>query len=249
MRMGASRVASSSSHCPSSISTFGSRGRSVGILTYYSMSALLHLGKSTTYRDPGVECIQPSLDISGKLCLSSSHTSSSSSVQVSGGTCHRTIQTFDSRSTMLDGSSLASHSSQHVERCSQCFPVNKDVIMDVFGGPGAQGSPRSALNPLAAQKRCVAQKSVIFLSLSGIGGAKLSIYKKGLPAVLERMGRFGVLERVYQTMPYMLLNMLIFQFIYLGLAWLGIQLVLLFCLFSFFGTSSSSQSFQSSYHL
>ena len=58
----------------------------------------------------GVECLQPSLVISGRLCVSSSCISSSSSVQVSGGTCQRSTQAFDSGGTMLDGGSLASHS-------------------------------------------------------------------------------------------------------------------------------------------
>ena len=35
----------------------------------------------------GVECLQPSLDFSGKLCVSSSSSSSSRSVQVSGRIC------------------------------------------------------------------------------------------------------------------------------------------------------------------
>ena len=50
----------------------------------------------------GVECIPPSLDVSGKLCLSSSCISSSSSVKISGRTCHRSIQTSDSSDTMLE---------------------------------------------------------------------------------------------------------------------------------------------------
>ena len=54
---------------------------------------------------------QPSLDISGKICVSSSCISFSSSVQVSGRTCQRSTQTFDSGGTTLDGGSLASHSS------------------------------------------------------------------------------------------------------------------------------------------
>ena len=36
---------------------------------------------------------------------------------------------------------------------------------------------------------CVKQTRVLFLSLSGSGGGNLSIYIKGLPAVLEGMGR------------------------------------------------------------
>ena len=63
-----------------------SRGGPNGIFSFYSMPALLHLGISTTSGGLGVECLQPSLHFSGKLCVSSSCISSSSSVQVSGRT-------------------------------------------------------------------------------------------------------------------------------------------------------------------
>ena len=60
-----------------------------GILLYHPVPALLLLGISTTSEGLEVECLQPSLDISGKLHVSSSCISSSISVQVSGRTCHR----------------------------------------------------------------------------------------------------------------------------------------------------------------
>ena len=100
----------------------------------------------------GVECIQPSLDVSGKLCLSSSCISSSSYVQVSGRTCHRSFQTFDSSGTMLDGGSLAFHSSQHVGRCSLALSCHKSSHHGCLSMPGAQGSAISAFKPLAAQR-------------------------------------------------------------------------------------------------
>ena len=43
---------------------------------------------------------------------------------------------------------------------------------------------------------CAMQTGVPFLSLSGGGGGNLNIFVKGLPAVLERMGQVGVLDRV-----------------------------------------------------
>ena len=64
-------------HGSSSVSTLGpTRGRSVGILTYQSMSALIHLGKSDISGSLSTECLQPSLEISGELCISSSFISS-----------------------------------------------------------------------------------------------------------------------------------------------------------------------------
>ena len=79
---------------------------------YYTLETALPPGAL------GIECLQPSLDISAKFCVSSSCISSSSSVQVPGRTCQRSAQTFDSDGTMMDGGSLASHISQHVDRCS-----------------------------------------------------------------------------------------------------------------------------------
>ena len=90
-----------------------SRGGPAGF-SFYSMPALFHFGNSTASGGIGVECLQPSLDFSGKLCGSSSSSGPSCSVQVSSRTCQRSTQTFDSGGTMLDGGSLASHHSEHV---------------------------------------------------------------------------------------------------------------------------------------
>ena len=100
---------------------------------------------------PGVECLQPSLEISGKFCVSSSGSGPSCSVQVSSRTCQWSTQTFTSGGSMLDGGSLASHSSQHAGRCSLVVPSCKRSCHGCFGRPGAQGSVISAFNPLAAQ--------------------------------------------------------------------------------------------------
>ena len=148
----ASGMASFSSHCPSSFSPLGStKGESAGILPYHSVLVLLHLGISNTSGDLGVACLQPSLDISGKLCVSSCHmNSSSSSVQVSGRTFQRSTQTFDSGGTMVDGGFLASHSSQYDGRHSSVLSCWKRSC-ECFGRPDAQGSAISAFNILAAQ--------------------------------------------------------------------------------------------------
>ena len=55
---------------------------------------------------------------------------------------------------MLDGGSLAPHSSQHVGRCFSTVPHHKRSHHGCFGRPGAQGSAISTFNPLAAQQ-CV----------------------------------------------------------------------------------------------
>ena len=72
-----------------------SRGGPTSIFSFYSMPALFHLGNATTSGGLEVECLQLSLDFSGRLCVSSSSSSFSSSVQVSGKTCQWSTQTFD----------------------------------------------------------------------------------------------------------------------------------------------------------
>ena len=129
------------------------------------MSALLHLGKFPTSMGLAVDCIQSSLDASGKFCLSSCCINFSSTVQVSGGTCHQLIETFDSDGTMLDGCSLASNSSQHVGRHSSALSCCKRSHCGCFGGPGAQGSAISVFNHLAAQRFVLFWTGVLFLSL------------------------------------------------------------------------------------
>ena len=131
---------------------WSTRGEYAGILPYYSMPALLHLGNSTTFGGLGVGCHQPSLDVSGKVCLSSSHLSSSSSVHVSDRTCQRPTQTFDSGGSMLGGGSLASHSFQHFGRHSSAVSHNKRSHCGCFGRPCVQGSAISVFNPLATQR-------------------------------------------------------------------------------------------------
>ena len=129
-----------------------SRGGPPGIFSLYSMPALFQFGNSTASGGLGVERLQPSLEFSGKLCVSSSGSGPSCSVHVSGRTCQQSTQTFTSGGTMLDGGSLASHHSQHAGRCSSAVSHHKRSCHGCFSRPGAQGSAISAFNPLAAQQ-------------------------------------------------------------------------------------------------
>ena len=169
------------------------RGGSAGILPYHSMPVFLHFGNSTNSGGLGGECLQPSLEVSGKLCVSFNCISSSSSVQVSGRTCQRSTQTIDSGGTMLDGGSLASQSSQHVGRCSLALSHHKLSIVDVLKGQVPKGLPYLHLT-LGCSEMCVAQAGVLFLSLSGSGKGNLRIFIKGLPAVSEGMGKLTFLR-------------------------------------------------------
>ena len=178
------------------------RGGSAGILSYHSMLALLHLGNTTTSGDLGVECLQQSLDVSGKLCVSSSCINSSSSVHVSGRTCHRSTQNFDTGGTMLDGGSLTSHSSQHVGRHPLAL---SHLVVDVFVGHILRGLPYLHLTLWLLRDVCCTDMGSHLQSVRQWHGPLDYLQWKSTSNV-GRSGQVGVLKRVYQTMPYLPLN-------------------------------------------
>ena len=162
----------SSSGASGSFSPLGpSRGGPPGNFSFYSMSTLFHFGNSTASRGLGFECLQPSLEISGKLCVSSSGSGPSSSVQVSSRTCQWSTQTFTSGGSMLDGGSLASHSSQHAGRCSSAVASSKRSRCGCFGRPGAHGSAIPAFDPLAAQQHVLCRQGFSSSVCQAVAGA------------------------------------------------------------------------------
>ena len=92
---------------------------------------------------------------------------------------------------MLDGGSLASHHSPHVGRHSLAVSHCKSLVVDVSVGQALKGLQYLHLTLLKLSDVCYTEKGVLFLSLSGSGSGRgnLSIYVKGLPAVLEGVGR------------------------------------------------------------
>ena len=139
-----------------------------------STGILIHLEKFATSGNLGFEYFQPSLDISDELYISSFCISVPRSVQNYGRTCHRSIQT--SSFTLLDGGSLASHSSQHVGKHSSSVSYSKRFCHGYFSRPCAEGSDITACNLLLAHRHVLAQTRVLFLCLSGSGRDDLSIY-------------------------------------------------------------------------
>ena len=173
MGLVASRVASSSPDGMSAFSPLGSsRGGSADILLYHWMPTLLHIGNTTTSGGFVVECLQPSLNVSGKLCIFSSCISCFWSVQVSDRTCQRSTKNFDSGGTMVGGVSLVSNSSQHVGIHSLALSYHKRC----FSRPPDQESSISAFKPLAAQ-RCVLCRLWFSLSVcqAGVGATQASV--------------------------------------------------------------------------
>ena len=72
---------------------------------------------------------------------------------------------------MLDGGSLASHSSQHADRCSLAVSHCKRSCRGCFGRPGAQGSAISAFNPLTAQQHVLCKQGFSSLVYQAVVGA------------------------------------------------------------------------------
>ena len=196
----ASGVASSPSGGSCSLLPLGpSRGGPAAIFLFYSMPVLLHLGNSTTSRGLGVECLQPSLDFSGKLCVSSSCCSSSSSVQVSSRTCQWSTQTFDFVGAMLVGGSLASRHFQHVGRHSSAMSHHKRSYHGCFSRPGTQRSAVSAFNPLVAQQ-CSRPQSFRHW------WEQLEHLHQRSTISAGWNGQVDVLNKVYQSVPSLPLN-------------------------------------------
>ena len=158
------------------------------------MPALLHLGTTTTSGVLGFECLQPSLDISGMLYvppptflplvqskLLAEHVKGQLRLLILVALCWMEVPWFTTVLNIL------------ANVLWQC-PIIKDPIMDVLVGHMLKGLPYLHLTLWLLREMCVAQTGVLFLSLSGSDGSNLSIYDKGLPAVLEGMGRLVCLR-------------------------------------------------------
>ena len=153
----------------------------------------------------GVECLQPSLDLSGKLCVSSCGSSPSNSVQVYGRTCQWSTQTFDSGDTLLDGGSLASHSSQHVSRHSLVVSHHKKSHHGFLVCHLLKGLPYLHLTLWWFSDVCYVDRDSLPWSVRWWRAQLKHLCQRSTSSV-GRNGPVGVLNRVYQTMPYLLLN-------------------------------------------
>ena len=86
---------------------------------------------------------------------------SSSVGHVSIRTCHKSIQTSYSSGTILDGGSLASHSSQHVGKCSLLVSCLKGSCHGCFGRLDAQGLPLLHLTLWLLRYMCCVDKGCL----------------------------------------------------------------------------------------
>ena len=107
--------------------------------------------------------------------------------------------------TVLDGDSLAPHSSQHMADIPQQCPINKDLVMDVSVGQALKGLPHLHLTLWLLSNVCYADKGSLPQSVRQCWGQLKHLHQRSTSSV-GRNGQVGVLNRVYQTVPSLLLN-------------------------------------------
>ena len=169
------------------------------------MPVLLHLGICSTFGGLGGECLQPSLDISGKLCVSPSCISSSSSFQISDRTCQRSNQTFDSGVTMLDGGPWYSTVLNLFADIPQQCPIIKYMFMNVLVGHVLKGLPYLHLNIWLLRNVCCVDRDSLPQSFKWWWGQLKYLHQRSTSSV-GRNRQVGVLERVYHTILCLPLN-------------------------------------------
>ena len=160
---------------------------------------------SKTLLSLGVECFHPPLDIAGEEYVSSFCISSPGSVQVWSGTCLRLIQTFYFSGTLLEWGSLASHSYQHIRRNSSLLSQLKNLIMDVLVVPVFEGLQSLHITLWLLRDVCYADKGTLPQSARQWLGS-LEYLQQKYTSSAGKNGLIGVLQRVFHTMPCLLLN-------------------------------------------
>ena len=102
---------------------------------------------------------------------------------------------------MLDGGSLASHSSQHVGRSSRALSHHKDLIVDVSGYV-LKGVTYLQLTLWLLRDVCCKDRGSLPQSARQWWQQLKHLYQRSTSNV-GRNEQLGVLDRVYQTMPYL----------------------------------------------
>ena len=108
-----------------------------------------------------------------------------------------------SSETLLDGGSLASHSSHHVARHYSSIPCCKISNHGCFGKLGVEGSAIAAFNALDSQRCALCRQGFSSLVCQAVVGATEASTKKFTTGM---NGSVDVLERVCQTMSFLPLN-------------------------------------------
>ena len=108
-------------------------------------------------------------------------------------------------SYVLDGGSLASHSSQHAGRHSSAVSHCKRSLVDVSVGQALKGLRYLHLTLWLLSDVCYADKGSLPQSVRWWWG-QLECLHHGSTSSARGSGLVGVLDRVYQTMPSLPLN-------------------------------------------
>ena len=128
---------------------------------------------------------------------------------------------------------LASHSSHHVGRCSSVLSCHRRSHHGCFGRPGAQESPISAFNPLAAQGYVLCREGFSSLVCQEIVKATQAFTMKVYQQCWKQWAGWCASEGVPNN-AISAPRLADFEFIYWGLARLAIQLVFTILLFQLF---------------
>ena len=112
---------------------------------------------------------------------------------------------FDSGGTMLDRDSLAPQVLNKLSDVPWQCPIIKDLIMDVLVAQALKGLPYLHLTLWLFSNVCYADRGSFPQSVRQWWGQLEHLHQRSTSSV-GRNGQVGVLDRVYQTMPSLLLN-------------------------------------------
>ena len=205
------------------------RGGHASILLFHSMPALLYLGICTTLWGLGIECLQPSLDISGKLhvsssCISSLVLSKFLAEQVKG----QLRQLILVASCWMEACWLPTVLNMLADIPQSC-PIIKDLIMDVSVGQVLKGVPYLHLTLWLFSNVCYTDgfSSSVCQAVAGATQASMSeVYQQCWKEWASWCAQQGVPNNAISAPK--LAN---FWYIYFRLAWPGVQLVYIVLVF------------------
>ena len=169
------------------------------------MPALFHFGNSTACWGLGVECLQPSLDFSGKLFVSSTSSGPSCSVQVSGRHVNGQLRHMILVAPYwMEAPWLPTILNMLVDVPRQC-PIIKDLTVDVLVGQALKGLQYLHLTLWQLSDVCYADRGSLHQSVRQWWG-QLKCLHQGSTSNVGKNGPVGMFNRVYQTMPSLPLN-------------------------------------------
>ena len=209
-----------------------SRGGPTGIFSFYSLPALFHFGNLTASGGLGVECLQPSLEFLGKLCVFSSGFGPSCSVQVLAEHVNGQLRHLLLVAPCWMEAPWLPTILNMLEDVPWWCPIVKDLIVDVSVGQVLRGLQYLHLTLWLLSNVCCTDGGSLQPVRWWWGNS--NVYIKGLPAVLEGVGQLVCstgFTKQYHLCPYT--STFFVRFISDG-DWPGIPLVSIILLFLHF---------------